>query len=63
MYGIMGKVKGEKKFKPLDYQNLRFVTNVIHQTLWDSKDEPQKIVDELNEDNKGNIEFKLIERA
>lgn len=61
-YGIMGREKGKGRFKPFDYQAGRFVTNVIHQTMWGDKKHVQSLVDAMNRDNPAH-EFKVVKRA
>ena len=61
-YGIMARLKGMKRFAPLDYGNGVTVTNVIYQTLWDDRKHVEELVDNLNKDNP-NYEFKLIDRG
>ncbi len=37
-YGIMGRLKNKGKMKPFDYDNGKFVTNIMYQTLWPDKE-------------------------
>jgi len=64
MIGIMGKEKNQKRFKPYDYNGMKFTTNVIFQTLWDSehKEHVQGLIDYMNEHNP-NYVFKMIKRT
>ena len=61
-YGIMGREKGKGRMKPFDYENGRFVTNVIHQTIWGDKRHVEKLVDEMNKMNP-DYEFEVKKRT
>ena len=61
-YGIMGKEKSKGKFKPFDYANGNFVTNIVYQTMWPDKAYVQKLVDYMNKENP-EYEFKVVKRS
>lgn len=61
-YGIMGRLKGKGRYRPLDYGAGELVINVIHQTLWQDKETVEGIIEKLNSDYKS-YEFKLVQRT
>lgn len=50
-YGIMGKRRNTKQFRPFEYKSGKFAINRIYQTLWTDKDYVQSLVDYLNKHN------------
>lgn len=57
MYGIVGKKKGSKKFRPFCYRSGEF--GVVHQTLWNDISYVQILVGKIIKKNPG-FEFKTI---
>lgn len=53
MYMVYGKRKTEKRFKPFDMNNNRFVINLIHATVFDDSqlEELKKEVEYMNTHN------------
>lgn len=48
--------------KPFDYENGRFVTNIMHQTIWGDRKHVQSLVNEMNKMNQ-NYEFEVKKRS
>jgi hypothetical protein len=53
MYVVYGKLKTEKRFKPFDMNNNRFVVNLIHATVFDESqlEALKREVEYMNEHN------------
>jgi len=56
MFGIKGKKKTDKRFRPFNYKDGKFEINKINQTIWwenteEMKNHVQKLVDYMNENN------------
>lgn len=60
-YGIMGRRRGDNRFKAFDYANQRFVTNVIYSTIWTDKSFVTRLAIQLGKTNP-DYEFKVAKR-
>jgi len=56
LYIVYGKRKDERRFRPFDMNGNRFVTNLIHATVFESEQLP-KLREEVDYMNKYNPEY------